>query len=214
MQDRSACLLGIALVLAAPVRAAELVGDGAFDDPAHAAWTFEQADLTSEIAWSSEDAAGSMDSGSLLLRKAVGENPNSIRAQQCIDVVPGATYDASAAWFWPAVTDPSEGSPYFRIQWFSGPGCAGDPLTATDPFSFTPSIAHDAWVPFGPAAFDVPAAARSGTLYVGVVAYVSLGSPDFFEARWDAVSILPEAGGALPAIVALTMLARCRRTRR
>ncbi len=104
-----------ALLLAAPARAqVELVTDGGFDDAAHAAWDFEIFD-GSTIAWTSQDADGGVP-GSLLFQKKVGESPNSLRASQCIDVVPEAEYAISALSTGPRhrmrpTANPSCGSP-------------------------------------------------------------------------------------------------------
>lgn len=86
-------------------------------------------------------------------------------------------------------------------------------LTASDPFFFAPSLIRDEWLSFGPSDASVPPAALSGRLYVGVVATVDIGSPNFFEASWDDVSIVPEpaAGAAASALLVLLALRSQRR---
>ena len=112
-------LVAAGCVIALPGRAVELVLDGGFDDPAHAAWTFEKYDTSSTIERSTADAAGSPSSGSLRLRKAVGENPNSLRGSQCLEVVPGAEYTVSGKVFWPSASDAADARRIARAPRFS-----------------------------------------------------------------------------------------------
>jgi hypothetical protein len=208
---RSECLLAVLLVMAAPANAAELVIDGGFDDPAHPAWDFEQFDLSSTIAWSATDAAGASASGSLSLRKTLGEFPNSLRAAQCIDFVPGAEYEIGGTLFWPSAS--TEGSPFIAITFQTGAGCVdASPGGANATIGFPP---RDVWHALAPTVIQVPPDARSGRLYVGVSGVIVETSPDFFEASWDDVSIVPEPGaaGAGAALTALGLRAR-RRARR
>lgn len=204
--------IGMAVLLfATPAQAqgdVELVIDGGFDDAAHAAWEFQIYD-TSTIAWTSQDADGGVP-GSLLFQKKVGEDPNSLRASQCIDVVPGGEYSLSGTAFWP--TTSVEGNLYLTLGWQLGPQCTGapgDPDGAQANIGFPP---RDVWTEIGPQAVTAPAGVHSGRLYVGVVANTSPGSLEIFEARWDDVSVVPEPGPAsgVAAFAALVVLARSR----
>jgi len=206
---RSLLIASFAL-LAVSASAAELVVDGGFDDPAHAAWIFEKYDLTSVIERSSVDADGAPESGSLYLDKAVGETPNSLRASQCIRVVPGAEYQVSGRLFLPSASVDAYGTPLIAIVWNTAEQCNG-----TVPGDFYPSlfgIARDEWVDIGPLTATAPPDAVAGRLYVGVIAYLEPVSPNRFIARWDDVSIVPEtgAGASLAAIAALAVIARRR----
>ena len=200
-----------ALALATPAQAqGELVVDGGFDDPTAAAWEFQIFD-TSTIAWTSQDADAGVP-GSLLFQKKVGENPNSLRAAQCIEVVPGGEYSVSGTLLWPAASSATWGSPYFVVAWQLGPHCtgaAGEPNTS---FVTIGSPPRDVWTGIGPELVTAPAGVHSGRVLVGVTAEVSVGSPDIFEARWDDVSFVPEpgAGTGVAAIAALVVLARSR----
>lgn len=204
--------IGIAaLVLATPAQAqVELVTDGGFDDPTTAAWSLQAYD-TSTIAWASPDAAGNLSSGSLLLQKKVGETPNSLRASQCIEVDPGVDYALSGTVFWPTTSE--QGELYLVVAWLLGPHCTGSPGVPDGAEAIIGSPPRDVWTTIGPQTVTAPAGVQSARLYVGVVAYVSVGSPDIFEARWDDVSVVPEPlAGALgiTASGALALLARLR----
>ena len=191
----------------------ELVTDGGFDDPTAAAWEFQIYD-TSTIAWASTDAAANLSSGSLLFQKKVGENPNTLRAAQCIEVVPGGEYSPSGTVFWPAASDAAEGSPYFVVAWQLEPHCtgvAGDPNTS---FVTIGSPPRDVWTVIGPQVVTAPAGVHSGRVLVGVIAEVNLGSPNIFEARWDDVSVVPEPGPAAGAAVIAALVALAQRRRR
>jgi hypothetical protein len=209
--------IGIAaLVLATPAQAQlELVTDGGFDDPTTAAWNLEVFD-TSTIAWALPDAAGNLSSGSLLLQKKVGENPNSLRASQCIEVAPGVEYALSGTVFWPAASGAGLGTPYLSLAWQLGQHCTGAAGVPNGYEAVIGSPPRDVWTGIGPQAVTAPAGVHSVRLYAGVVAYVSLGSPDIFEARWDDVSVVPEPGpaSATAAIAALVALAQRRRLAR
>ena len=214
---RAMVLIAAPLALwGAAARAADVVGDGGFDDPAHVAWDFENFETVavSTIEIADADAAGDPGSGSLRLRKAVAASPNSLRAAQCIEVVPGEAYTASASLRIPAASSDEDGAPFFRIEWFDAVGCGGSSLGASDPFFFPPSLTRDAWLAFGPSDASVRLNARSGRLYVGVTAETSPGSPDFFEASWDDVRIVPEPGAALAGSTAVAALSARRRRRR
>jgi hypothetical protein len=188
----------------------ERVTDGGFDDPAHPAWAFEKYDVSSTIAWSSEDAAGSPTSGSLSLDKAVGENPNSLRAGQCIEFVPGAAYALSGTLFWPSAS--TEGDPFLSVSFHTDPECGGDNVTTASASIGIPP--RDVWTPIPPTLIaEVPSGAGFGLLYAGVVAHVDVGSPNFFAASWDDISVVPEPG-ASAAIAALAVLASLSRRRR
>jgi hypothetical protein len=188
----------------------ELITDGGFDDAAHAAWEFQIYD-TSTIAWSSQDADGGVP-GSLLFQKKVGETPNSLRASQCIDVVPGGEYALSGTVYWPTTSNAADSDPFLSITWQLGPNCtgaAGVPDTSRATIGSPP---RDVWTGIGPELVTAPAGVHSGRLYVGVVANTSPGSLEIFEARWDDVSFVPEpgAGTGVAAIAALVVLARSR----
>ncbi len=192
--------------------ASERVVDGGFDAPAHPAWSFEKFDVSSTIAWSSDDANGSISSGSLSLDKAVGENPNSLRANQCIELAPGGEYALLGTLFWPSTS--TEGNPFLSLTFFEEPQCGGASPASTDAVLGVPL--RDVWTQIGPTLFEVPLDARSGRLYPGVVAFVDLGSLAFFAASWDDVSVVPEPGSsaAIAALGALVALARRRRAQR
>ncbi|MCL4684754.1 hypothetical protein KJ059_08385 [Myxococcota bacterium] len=192
--------------------ASEYVVDGGFDDPAHPAWSFEKFDSSSTIAWNSADANGSPSSGSLSLDKAVGENPNSLRAAQCIDMIPGGEYALLGRLFWPSTS--TDGEPFLTISFSEEPRCNGDNRGSTDVFIGAPL--RDAWTQIGPTLIEVPLDARSGRFYSGVSVYVDPGSPDFFAASWDDVSLLPEPGSsaAIAVLGALAALAWRRRAAR
>ena len=200
-----------ALLLAAPARAqTELVTDGGFDDATHANWGFEIYG-TSTLVWTSDDADGGVP-GSLLFQKKVGEYPNSLRASQCIDVVPGGEYALSGTLYWPTTSNAADSDPFLSITWQLGPNCtgaAGVPNTSSATIGSPP---RDVWTGIGPALVTAPAGVHSGRLYVGVVANTSPGSLDIFEARWDDVSFVPEPGAAsgVAAIAALVALVRSR----
>lgn len=215
MSRAALAIAAVSMLCGAPARGVEIVADGGFDDPAHAAWDFENFETVpvSTIAIDAADASGDAGSGSLRLRKSVGANPNSLRGAQCIEVALGQAYTASASLRIPATSSDADGAPSFRIQWFDAPGCGGSPLTASDPFFFSVSLVRDEWLLFGPSDASVPPTALSGRLYVGVVATVNIGSPSFFEASWDEVSIVPEpaAGAAASALFALFALRSRRR---
>lgn len=198
-----ACAMGTA------ARAAELVIDGGFDDPTLAEWNLEIFD-TSTIGVDA-DATGDAGSWSLLLRKKLGENPNSLRVTQCIETVPGTQLDVSARLRIP--TPSAVGSAYLSLQWWEEPGCGGSILGDYDAPVFTPP--PDTWTSLGPFSQEVPAGADSVRLHVGVVVSVDPGSPAVFEASWDDVSVVPEPGGAgaAAALGALAHLLRRRRPR-
>jgi len=203
-----------ALALATPAQAqGELVVDGGFDDPTAAAWEFQIFD-TSTIAWTSQDAAGNPSSGSLLFQKKVGENPNSLRAAQCIEVVPGGEYSVSGTLLWPAASSATWGSPYFVVAWQLGPHCtgaAGEPNTS---FVTIGSPPRDVWTGIGPELVTAPAGVHSGRVLVGVTVDVSPGSLDIFEARWDDVSVVPEPGAAASTAAIAALVALAQRPRR
>ncbi len=192
--------------------ASEYVVDGGFDDPAHPAWNFEKFDVSSTIAWSSADANGSLSSGSLSLDKAVGENPNSLRAVQCIELIPGGEYALLGTLFWPSTS--TDGEPFLTITFSAGSQCGGDNHGSTNALIGAPL--RDAWTQIGPTLFEVPLNARSGRFYSGVNADVDPGSLDFFAASWDDVSLVPEPGSsaAIAVLGALAVLARRRRAPR
>ena len=199
-------------MLAIPAQAqVELVTDGGFDDPTTAAWILQAYD-TSTIAWDSQDAAENSSSGSLLLQKKVGENPNSLRASQCIEVVPGGEYSLSGTAFWPTTSD--QGELYLVVSWLLGPQCTGSPGDPNGADLIIGSPPRDVWTPIGPQVVAAPAGVHSVRLYVGVVAYVNLGSPAIFEARWDDVSFVPEPGPAAGAAVIAALVALVQRRRR
>lgn len=206
--------IGIAaLVLATPAQAqVELVTDGGFDDPTTAAWNLQVFD-TSTIEWTSQDAGGGIP-GSLLFYKKVGEEPNSLRVAQCIEVDPGVEYALSGKAFWPATSD--QGELFLNVDWLLGPQCTGSPGVPAGVRAIIGSPPRDVWTVIGPQVVTAPAGVQSALLYVGVVAYVNLGSPDVFEARWDDVSVVPEPGpaSATAAIAVLVALAQRRRLAR
>jgi hypothetical protein len=188
----------------------ELITDGGFDDAAHAAWEFQIYD-SSTIAWISDDADGGVP-GSLLFQKKVAESPNSLRASQCIDVVPEAEYALSGALYWPTTSNAADSEPFLSIAWQLGSNCtglAGDPDGARATVGSPP---RDVWTGIGPELVTAPAGVHSGRLYVGVIANPIPGSLEIFEARWDDVSFVPEpgAGTGVAAIAALHVLARAR----
>jgi hypothetical protein len=206
--------IGMAVLLLATSAQAqgdvEWITDGGFDDAAHAAWEFQIYD-TSTIAWSSQDADGGVP-GSLLFQKKVVEEPNSLRVEQCIDVVPGAEYALSGTVYWPTTSNATDGEPFLSITWQLGPNCtgaAGDPDTSRATIGSPP---RDVWTGIGPELVTAPAGVHSGRLYVGVIANTSPGSLEIFEARWDDVSFVPEPGPAagVAAIGALVVLVRSR----
>lgn len=206
--------IGIAVLLfATPAPAqgdVELVTDGGFDDAAHANWDFEIYD-TSTIAWTSQDADGGVP-GSLLFQKKVGLSPNSLRASQCIDVVPGAEYALSGTLYWPTTSNAADSEPLLWIAWQLGSNCTGPAGFPDGMRVFIGSPPRDVWTGIGPELVTAPADVHSGRLYVGVVADPSPGSLEIFEARWDDVSFVPEPGAAagVAAIAALVALARPR----
>lgn len=218
-QRRERLVPGLALALgtalactaAAPARAAELVTDGGFDDPALTAWELQIYD-TSTIDWVADDATGDPGSGSLRLRKKVGENPNSLRAVQCFDIVPDSQIDLSARVRVPTQT--AEGTPYLDFEWWSDPGCGGTYLNGYS--SSNPAFPPDTWTDHGPHAVDVPAGVHSARLYVGAAVTVDPGSPEVFEVSWDDVSVVPEPArsAAAAALGALALVARRQRSRR
>ena len=202
-----------ALALATPAQAqGELVVDGGFDDPTAAAWEFQIFD-TSTIAWTSQDADAGVP-GSLLFQKKVGENPNSLRAAQCIEVVPGGEYSVSGTLLWPAASSATWGSPYFVVAWQLGPHCtgaAGEPNTSFVTIGLPP---RDVWTVIGPQVVTAPAGVHSGRVLVGVTVDVSPGSLDIFEARWDDVSVVPEPGAAASTAAIAALVALAHRPRR
>ncbi len=199
----------LACAVGATARAAELVTDGGFDDPTLAEWNLQIFD-TSTIGVDA-DATGDAGSWSLLLRKKLGENPNSLRVTQCIETVPGTQLDLSARLRIP--TQSAAGAAFLSFQWWEEPGCGGSILGNYDAPVFTPP--PDTWTSLGPFSPEVPAGADSVLLYVGVVVTVDPGSPEVFEASWDDVSVVPEPGGAgaAAALGALAHLLRRRRPR-
>lgn len=211
---RSLLIVSFAALIATSAVAAELVVDGGFDDPSAAAWDFQKYDLTSVIERSPVDASGAPDSGSLYLDKAVGETPNSLRASQCLPVVPGADYQVSGRLFLPLASLAANGVPALAIAWNTSELCNDVPAGGgvSDFFPSLTGIARDVWVDIGPMTAHAPADALAGRLYVGVVAYTEVGSSARFVGRWDDVSIVPEPGAAasLAAIAALALLARRR----
>jgi len=202
------------LLIATPAQAqvdVELVTDGGFDDATHVAWEFQIYD-TSTIAWTSQDADAGVP-GSLLFQKKVGEEPNSLRVTQCIDVVPGGEYALSGTVYWPTASNAADSEPLLWIAWQLGPNCTGAGGVPDDSRVIVGSPPRDVWTGIGPDLVTAPAGVHSGRLYVGVVANPnSPGSLDIFEARWDDVSFVPEPSPAagVAGIAALVVLARSR----
>jgi hypothetical protein len=205
-------LLGILPAAAPSARGdalAELVVDGDFDDRSLAAWSLEIFD-SSTIEWIADDASGPPASGALRLRKKLGENPNSVRATQCLELPLPGTLQLSAQLRVPA---PSlDHFPFVDLAFFADPGCVR--TTPTGLFSQNVTgLPADLWSPFGPFDIPIPEGTRSAVLYLGVVATIEPGAPGEHEVRFDEVSVLPEpaSGAGLAAGVALAALARRRR---
>jgi hypothetical protein len=204
---RTAALLGM-VALATTARSAEYVVDHGFDDPSSSAWTLELFG-TSSLDWVAEDATGDGDSGSLRVRKPIGEAPNSARVVQCVRVLPGAEVELSAR-----VRAPSQianGTPFLLAQWWSGSDCTGDYLLELQP-AIPPPL--DTWTVAGPYLGTAPATAHSAFVYAGAAVTVSVGSPQTWEIDYDDVSLVPEPGaaGGVAALVALACLATRRQS--
>lgn len=207
---------GLALLAAAALAPAiaggappsERLLDGGFDDPALSSWSLEIYD-TSTLEWVGVDASGSPSSGSLLARKKLGENPNSVRVSQCFPLGPGPI-ELSGRFFVPVPDE--DRRPFLSIGLHGGPDCGGAYLGDVSP-SFVPAPAG-VWTLAGPFPGEAPAGTRSARLYAGVVATIDPGSPDVYEAGWDDLSVVPEPHGGAGAAVGLALGALARRRRR
>jgi hypothetical protein len=199
-------------MLAMPAGAAEIVLDGGFDDPTHAAWFFEKYDTDSIIDRSTTDSAGDPGSGSLSLAKVLAQPPNSLRASQCVAVVPGAEYALSGTLFLPSASLDLDGVAYLDVTWNTSAEC-----NSASPGGYQSNltaIPRDAWTAIGPVLLDAPLGVHGARIYAGVVVYQPPreGAPQFFAASWDDVSLVPEPGGigSLAALGALATLTRRR----
>ena len=169
------------------------VVDGGFDDPLLATWSLEIFD-SSTIAWTADDASGDPASGSLRLRKKLGENPNSVRATQCLELPRPGSLRLCAQLRVPA---PSvDHVPFVDLAFFADPGC----IRTTSTGLFTRNVTGlpaDLWSSFGPFDIPIPKGTRSAVLFLGVVATIEPGAPGEYEANFDEMSVLPEsASGA------------------
>lgn len=180
--------------------------DGGFDDPALASWTLEVYD-TSTIEWVAVDATGVPGSGSVRLRKKVGENPNTVRVSQCFPLGPGPI-ELSGRSLVPVLDE--EHRPYVFVEFYDAPGCDGSSLGDVFP-SFFPIAG--AWTPVGPVPDDAPEGTRSARLYAGIIATIDPGSPDVYEASWDDLSVVPEPASGAGTVAALALAALGRRRR-
>lgn len=210
---RVAALAAIAgWLVAAPLPAradGELVADGGFDDPTLSAWSLAIFD-TSSITWEDVDADGAMGSGSVLFQKKLGEQPNSLRVEQCVPVVPGGDYTLSGQVFVPTQT--ATGDPFVEAQWFSSLHCG--PPSFPSLSASGASAPPGAWTAVGPVFGTAPVEAHSAVLLVGVVVTVDTMSSDVFSARWDDVSLLPEPGATAEVVAAVVLALLAARRRR
>lgn len=186
----------------------ERVRDGSFDDPTLAAWNLEIYD-TSTIEWVDVDASGLPASGSVRLWKKVGENPNSVRLNQCLSLGAGPI-EVSGRAFAPAPA-PAH-APYLVLAFFPEPGCTGGGIGYA--FPSNPVLAPGVWTQIGPLQTESPEGTRSARVYVGIVATIEPGSADVYELGWDDVSVLPEPGRGATAAAGLALAALGRRRRR
>ena len=113
-----------------------LLQNPAFDQDV-SGWT-EEFRATAE--WSLMDVAGALDSGSALVRN-VSDAASLQGIRQCVEVVPGGSYDFGASSFVPVGQD-AFSAIQVRVEWLSEPDCTSGYI---DLFSGMDSISG-AWV--------------------------------------------------------------------
>ena len=146
--------------------------------------------------WSSDDAAGSPASGSVLVTDTDAVSGALLTAlNQCVAVTAGVTYQTSADVLFPGGQS-SAGSAEILVYWTQQPGCNGF-LSGVSVTQALGQFPNDAWNPVA-GGLKAPDGAASARVQLGILKTPAGGS---LAAKFDNVVFAPEGGGASDALV-------------
>jgi len=160
---RSTIIVAIAVVIAVPTLAQNLLVNPGFDVPDQlTGWTCRTTYGTA--LWSPEDLLGSVGSGSMEHEVSATSDNQSVRCSQCVPVEEFWDYVASAWFFWPDDPDVSQlGSTRISFQFYSDANCTTT-LPAGEVQVGYPIL--DTWLHLVSDTVTAPAGATSAGVYV------------------------------------------------
>lgn len=151
----------LSLLLALPAASQNLVTNGTFDTNVSGWGTFDPNIVAS---WSALDAAGSSQSGSLLLSNNAPNGLNSGGYQCIANVTPGQRLDAGGQ-----IRIPSGGAvgqTFLIVFFLTNPNCSG---SVVGPTNIVGASVFDAWTPVQLPNVVVPAGAGSAQVQLSII---------------------------------------------